>query len=73
VMDRLAEGQEELRGELGLLAERFEALEHKIHALNHDHSAGRAELERPRDRTVTYLAIGAVILAAAALAVSLLP
>jgi SpoVK/Ycf46/Vps4 family AAA+-type ATPase len=86
VMDRLAQGQEELRGELGLLAERFEALEHRIHALNHDHSAGRAELElsqsrvlesfgsgrRRRDRIVTYLAIGAAILAAAALAVSLL-
>jgi SpoVK/Ycf46/Vps4 family AAA+-type ATPase len=86
VMDRLAEGQEELRGELGVLAERFEALERKIHALNHDHSAGRAELERSqsrvlesfssgrqrRDRIVTYLAIGAVILAVAALALSLL-
>jgi SpoVK/Ycf46/Vps4 family AAA+-type ATPase len=86
VMDRLAEAQEELRGELGVLAERFEALEHKIHALNHDHSAGRAELERSqsrvlesfssgrrrRDRIVTYLAIGAAILAAAALAASLL-
>ena len=71
VMDRLAEGQEEMRGELGLLAERFEALEHTIHAPHHDHSAGRAELER-RDRMVTYLAIGAAILAAAALAVSLL-
>ncbi len=86
VMDRLAEGQEELRGELGILAERFEALEHKIHALNHDHSAGQAELElsqsrvlesfgsgrRRRDRIVTYLALGAAILAAASLAVSLL-
>jgi len=72
VTDRLAEGQEELRGELGLLAERFEALEHKIHALNHDHSAGRADLERGRNRIVTYLAIAAAILAAAALAVSLL-
>lgn len=85
-IDRLAEGQEELRAELGVFAERFEALEHRVHALNHDHSAGRAELERSqsrvlesfssgrrrRDRTVTYLAIGAAILAAAALAVSLL-
>lgn len=83
---RLAEGQEELRGELGVFAERLEALEHRIHALSHDHSAGRAELERSqsrilesfslgrrrKDRIVTYLAIGAVVLAAAALAVSFL-
>ncbi len=85
--DRLAEGQEELRGELGVFAERFEALEQRILALSHNHSAGQAELERAqsqalesfssrrqrRDRTVTYLAIGAAILAAAALALSLLP
>ncbi len=70
-LGRLAEGQEELRGELGVFAEQLEALEHKIHALNHDHSAGRAELDR-RDRFVTYLALGAAILAAAALALSLL-
>jgi SpoVK/Ycf46/Vps4 family AAA+-type ATPase len=86
-IDRLAEGQEELRGELGVFAERFEALEHRIVALHHDHSAGRAELastqslalesfssgRRRRDRTITYLAIGAAILAALALALSLLP
>jgi SpoVK/Ycf46/Vps4 family AAA+-type ATPase len=86
VMDRLAEGQEELRGELGLLAERFEALEQKIHSLSQNHSAGRAEMERSqsqvlesfgldrrrRDRLVTNVAIGAAVLAAAALAVSLL-
>jgi SpoVK/Ycf46/Vps4 family AAA+-type ATPase len=86
VMDRLAEGQEELRGELGILAERFEALEHQLLALSHNHSAGQAELERSqglvlesfssgrerRDRITTYLAIVAAILAAAALAVSLL-
>ncbi|HWN19900.1 MAG TPA: AAA family ATPase, partial [Gemmatimonadales bacterium] len=86
-IERLAEGQEELRGELGVFAERFEALEHRIVALHHDHSAGRAELEstqsralesfssgrRRRDRTITYLSIGAAILAALALALSLLP
>ncbi len=85
-IDRLAEGQEELRGELGVFAERFEALEHRILALNHDHSAERAELEsthslaleslrsgrQRRDRTIIYLAIGAAILAAAALVLSLL-
>ncbi|MGZ8392273.1 MAG: ATP-binding protein [Gemmatimonadales bacterium] len=86
-IDRLAEGQEELRGELGVFAERFEALEHRILALHHGHSAERAELEstqsralesfssgrRRRDRTITYLAIGAAVLAALALVLSLLP
>jgi hypothetical protein len=86
-LDRLAEGQEELRGELGVFAERFEALEHRILALDHDRSAERAELEstqsralevfssgrRRRDRTITYLAIGAAILAMLALGLSLMP
>ncbi|MEO8088842.1 MAG: AAA family ATPase [Gemmatimonadales bacterium] len=86
-IERLAEGQEELRGELGVFAERFEAMEHRILALDHDRSAERAELEstqsralelfhsgrRRRDRTITYLAIGAAILAALALALSLMP
>jgi SpoVK/Ycf46/Vps4 family AAA+-type ATPase len=85
VMDRLAEGQEELRGELGVLAERFEALEQRLRALNDNHSAGRAELERSqshllesftsgrrtKDRILTYLIVGAVILAAAALLIAL--
>jgi SpoVK/Ycf46/Vps4 family AAA+-type ATPase len=73
-LDRLAEGQEEVRGELGILAERFESLEHRIHALNHDHSILESfgSSRRRRDRIITYLAIGATILAAAALAVSLL-
>jgi SpoVK/Ycf46/Vps4 family AAA+-type ATPase len=85
VMDRLAEGQEELRGELGVVAERFEALEQRIRALSDNHSAGRAELERSqshllesftsgrrkRDRILTNLVAGAVILAAAALVIAL--
>ncbi len=85
-IDRLAESQEELRGELGVFAERFEALEHRILALAHDHSAERAELastqsralesfhsgRQRRDRTIIYLAIGTAILAAAALVLSLL-
>jgi SpoVK/Ycf46/Vps4 family AAA+-type ATPase len=71
-LGRLAEGQEELRGELGVFAERLEALEHRIQVLNHEHSAGRSGLDRRRDRVVTYLALGAAFLAAAALALSLL-
>jgi SpoVK/Ycf46/Vps4 family AAA+-type ATPase len=85
VMDRLAEGQEELRGELGVLAERFEALEHRVRSLSNDHSEGRAELERGRtqllegfttrrgkDRILSYFLAAALLLAAVALAMSLL-
>jgi hypothetical protein len=85
VMDRLAEGQEELRGELALLAERFESLEHKFSTLNDDHVAERAELERSqsrllesftsgrraKDRLLIYSVVAAVILAVAALLVDL--
>jgi SpoVK/Ycf46/Vps4 family AAA+-type ATPase len=71
VMDRLAESQEELRGELGLLAERFESLEHKTHALNHDQSSFSSS-RRHTDRMVVYLAVGAAILSAAALVLALL-
>lgn len=75
VMDRLAEGQEELRAELGVLAERFEALDHKTRALAHDHSTGRAELELNRsgkERVLIYLVAGAAGLAVIALIMSLL-
>jgi SpoVK/Ycf46/Vps4 family AAA+-type ATPase len=85
VMERLAEGQEELRGELGVLVERLDSLDQKLRALSKDHSTARAELERSqtqigesastrqrRDRMLGYLAGAAVLLSAAALAVSLL-
>lgn len=75
VMDRLAEGQEELRGELGVLAERFDSLDHKMRALAHDHSTGRAELEvgrQGKDRVLIYLVAGAGVLAVVALIMSLL-
>jgi SpoVK/Ycf46/Vps4 family AAA+-type ATPase len=86
MMDRLAEGQEELRGELGMLAERFEALEHKVRSLNDSHSAGLAELERSqsralesltsggrrRERLLIYLSAAASVLAIGALIAALL-
>ncbi len=85
VMERLAEGQEELRGELGVLVERLDSLDQKLRALSKDHSAAQAELERSqtqiveasstgrrRDRILEYLAAAAVLLSAGALAVSLL-
>ncbi|MBA3445626.1 MAG: AAA family ATPase [Gemmatimonadales bacterium] len=86
VMDRLAEGQEELRGELGVLAERVDALDHKVRGFSDHHSAARAELERSQshllesfasgrrgeERVLRYSVAAAVLLAAAALAVALL-
>jgi len=86
VMERLAEGQEELRGELGVLVERLDSLDQKLRALTKDHSAARGELERSqtqfvetfastrqrRERVLGYLAGAAVLLSGAALAISLL-
>jgi SpoVK/Ycf46/Vps4 family AAA+-type ATPase len=74
VVDRLAEGQEELRGELALLGER-------VDGLSADRSAGRVQLERQqaqalesfasalrrKDMVLTALAGSAVVLALAAL------
>jgi SpoVK/Ycf46/Vps4 family AAA+-type ATPase len=86
VIDRLSEGQEELRGELGVLAERFEAMGRTLRTLADDHSTGRAELERSqtrllesfasgrrrRDRVLFYLVLSATILAGAAFITSIL-
>jgi SpoVK/Ycf46/Vps4 family AAA+-type ATPase len=66
-MDRLSEAQEELRGELGLLAERFEGLEHRQGRLFESLSSDR----RRRERIVLSVVAAAVILALIALAVSL--
>jgi hypothetical protein len=85
MMERLAEGQEELRGELGVLVERLDSLDQKLRALSNDQSSARAELERRqtqiietastrqrRDRMLGYLTAAAVLLSAGALAISLL-
>ena len=86
VIDRLAEGQEELRGELGMLAERFEALDHKLRSALADQSAGQVEVQsrhaglletiasaqQRKYRTLIYVVAAAVLLAASAMAVSLL-
>jgi SpoVK/Ycf46/Vps4 family AAA+-type ATPase len=86
VLERLAEGQEELRGELGVLVERLDSLEQKLRALSKDHSGARAELERQqaqltetfatgrrrRDRVLIYLAAASTLIASAALALTLL-
>jgi SpoVK/Ycf46/Vps4 family AAA+-type ATPase len=61
VIDRLSEGQEELRAELGLLAEQLEELGESV-------ASGR----RRRDRILLYLVLASTVLAAAALGVTLL-
>ena len=86
VMERLADGQEELRGELGVLVERLDSLDQKLRALSKDHSSARGELERQqvqlaetyasgrraRDRVLLVLAAASTLIATAALAVTLL-
>lgn len=86
VADRLSEGQEELRAELGVLAERFDVMDRSVRALGAGQAAGQAVLERDqsrflealaagrqrRDRILTYLAAAAIVLALAALAAALL-
>jgi SpoVK/Ycf46/Vps4 family AAA+-type ATPase len=77
IIDRLSDGQEELRGEMALLTERIEAM-------TAERSARRGELERKethlleslsserrRNAVMGYVALGALLLALAALAVSL--
>jgi SpoVK/Ycf46/Vps4 family AAA+-type ATPase len=79
IIDRLSEGQEELRGEMALLAERIEAVAA-------EQSGRRGELERQqahllesvtmarrKDQVLRFLALGAIVLALAALIVSVAP
>ena len=56
VADRIGEAQEELRGELALLAERFDGLERTLRKLANDQSAGRTELERRQSQSMESLA-----------------
>ncbi len=84
-MERLAEGQEELRAELGVLVERIDALGDKVRTLSHDHSAGKVELERSqsqltetaarqlrREKMLTWSVITATVLALGALVAAVL-
>ena len=52
VADRIGEAQEELRGELALLAERFDGLERSLRKLANDQSTGRTELERRQSQSI---------------------
>src|SRR5688572_22762480 len=84
-MERLAEGQEELRAELGVLVERIDALGDKVRTLSHDHSAGKVELELSqnqmseaaarqlrREKILTWSVITATLLALGALVTAVL-
>jgi SpoVK/Ycf46/Vps4 family AAA+-type ATPase len=86
VMERLAEGQEELRGELGMLVERLDSLEQRVRSLASEHSSRGVELERQqaqlaetfasgrrhRDRMLIYVAAASTLIASAALALTLI-
>src|ERR671911_1797456 len=86
VMERLAEGQEELRGELGVLVERLDSLEQRVRSLASEHSSRGVELERQqvqlaetlasgrrqRDRMLIYVAAASTLIAGAALALTLI-
>jgi SpoVK/Ycf46/Vps4 family AAA+-type ATPase len=56
IADRMGEAQEELRGELALLAEKFDGLERTLRKLASEQSASRAELERQQTQMVESLA-----------------
>jgi SpoVK/Ycf46/Vps4 family AAA+-type ATPase len=86
VMERLAEGQEELRGELGVLVERLDSLEQRVRSVVSEHSTRGVELERRetelvetlasgrrhRDRVLIYLAAASTLIASAALVLTLI-
>lgn len=66
VLEQMAEGQEQLRAELGLVAERLEALETRQETL-----LQRLSAAPPVRGVALYLAIAALVLAAAALVLAL--
>jgi len=86
VLEQIVEGQEQLRGELGLVAERLDGLERAHQSHTSRQEAGSAELERRQTqaleaaeagrrrelRNLKYLAGGALLLAAVGLVLSLL-
>jgi SpoVK/Ycf46/Vps4 family AAA+-type ATPase len=74
VLEQMVEGQEQLRAELGLVAERLEGLERNQARLEAGTKAAVIELERrpAASRTPLYAAIAAIVLAAATLVITLL-
>jgi hypothetical protein len=71
VLEQMVEGQEQLRAELGLVAERLEGLERNLARVEAGAKAAVVELERRPgpSRLPLYAAIAAIVLAAAALAI----
>jgi hypothetical protein len=55
-LERVAETQEELRGELALLAERFDGLERTLRKVAAEQSSGRSEVERRHSEALETLA-----------------
>jgi hypothetical protein len=74
VLEQMVEGQEQLRGELGLVAERLEGLERNQATIEAETKAAIVEFgRRPApSRAPLYAAIAAVLLAAAALVIVLM-
>ncbi len=73
VLEQIVEGQEQLRAELGLVAERLEGLERNQAGLEAGTKAAVTELERRPEpsRVPLYLSVAAVVVALVALAVAL--
>ena len=70
VLEQMAEGQERLQADLALVAERLEQLETRQAGLSSAHGALLERLQAPAPapaRTPLYLAVSALVLAAAAL------
>ncbi len=76
VLEQMAEGQEQLRGELGLVAERLDAMERGQAAAGKESERRQAELlalaKAPQPRGPWIAAVAAIAVAVAALAVALL-
>jgi SpoVK/Ycf46/Vps4 family AAA+-type ATPase len=73
VLEQMVEGQEQLRAELGLVAERLEGLERNQARLEAGTKTAVVELQRPgSSRVPLYAAVAAVVLAAAAFVISVL-
>ena len=73
VLEQMAEGQEQLRGELGLVAERLELLERNLSRVDAGAKAAVTQMEQVRgaSRAMLLAAIGAAVLAAGALVVAM--
>ena len=73
VLEQMAEGQEQLRAELGLVAERLEGLDARQGGLSQAHAELLERLRAPSaPRAPVYLGAAALVAAIAALVLSLI-